>query len=548
VITSDDPALATLCRGVEHLSKDEWNEAQGEFEKGKIEFSKDPRFNVALEHLHLTKDDLNSAESELHDAIQRFPQEAQFHLDLGALYLSTNRPDEAWKEFALARELDPGLTFEPAILQTVKMRVVDPEVPLTVWNSGRADLPPGPVVEKVVSPEGWPGSVLSHTPGTVLSAGDWRTARTRLNTSRSYDDMNLGLAETFTPRHFNALISASTKKNSWLNLASLAGGVLPRFQTASLNFSNIGRTGIHWDSSFRFQVNRRRGDGSLRMTVPIPLLGPGFVNLGGTWRFERWDISSIAADPYKPDGRFDYKATSFNADLETVPHHRVKVRSGITYVNRAAKGSSERLSLDGRNTGKFRLGTTLRLLDSKLKSDLAADGFVSRKSILGDFNFKGGTVSLRNSVELSGAVLEINATAGASRGTLPVDEYFVLGFPSFASSGMLHAHKIETNGHYGASPMGTGFVLYNAALSRRVLKTRPFETPKFMNRSFIVPPFEASVFVFFDTGRTMDRLGVFDKTGWHKDLGFGVDLGKVRLWLAWDLREHRHTRGNQSVF
>ena len=46
VITSDDPALATLCRGVAHLNKDEWNEAQGEFEIGKIEFSEDPRFTL----------------------------------------------------------------------------------------------------------------------------------------------------------------------------------------------------------------------------------------------------------------------------------------------------------------------------------------------------------------------------------------------------------------------------------------------------------------------------------------------------------------------
>ena len=71
VITSDDPALATLCRGVAHLNKNGWNDAGREF---------------------------------------------------GALLLSTNRPDDAWTEFALARSLDPGLTIEAGILQTVKLK------------------------------------------------------------------------------------------------------------------------------------------------------------------------------------------------------------------------------------------------------------------------------------------------------------------------------------------------------------------------------------------------------------------------------------------
>ena len=76
---------------------------------------------------------------------------------------------------------------------------------------------------------------------------------------------------------------------------------------------------------------------------------------------------------------------------------------------------------------------------------------------------------------------------------LPIDHYFVLGLGSVTDY-PLRAHVSSGEGHYGRSPAGTDFVLFNTDIRRRLVTVPLFDT-------LGIPFVEVSAMAFYDAAR-----------------------------------------------
>jgi hypothetical protein len=253
------------------------------------------------------------------------------------------------------------------------------------------------------------------------------------------------------------------------------------------------------------------------MRAALPLPGVLQVDARSVWRSEYWDISPVTRTDLGTRDEFHYKSTSTRLTLKHIPHYRVEIGAGFEYTNRDATGDLPELALDNRNSGKMLAETSIRIADGRYRNRLHAEGFLARESILGDFDYSGGTVELNNRFQISEfreTNLDWTITAGTSRGALPVEDYFVLGLDSQAKH-LLRGHIASEDGRYGNAPMGTDFLLANVDLERRVTAIPLFNT---FNVPFIVVKWEA----FVDAGKTFDRARLFKQDKIHVDAGGGL--------------------------
>jgi hypothetical protein len=241
------------------------------------------------------------------------------------------------------------------------------------------------------------------------------------------------------------------------------------------------------------------------------------MEVGNTWRSERWDLSPAIRAESLPRARFDYKANALHIRVKQIPHYRVELGAGFEYRNRAAKGDLPELFTDSRNTGKFTVETSLRLADGDYQNRLHLEAFAARRSIVGNTQFTGGVAELNNRMTMSKDTrthVDWSLKGGTARGALPVDEYFVLGLDSHTTN-LLRGHTAANHGKYGGGPMGTDFVLANFDIERG-LRTLPlFNT---LNLPFITAKWE----LFFDAAKTWDRRHVFRSSKLLLDTGAGL--------------------------
>ena len=111
---------------------------------------------------------------------------------------------------------------------------------------------------------------------------------------------------------------------------------------------------MQWTSKYRWDPARRRAEGQLLFPVPLP--GLLFVELGGVWRSEQWDIPS--------QGRFQYKSSGVRLNLKHIPDHRLELGAGLEYLNRAAANTG-RVLLNARfqaNRWQIQIANPLRQL------------------------------------------------------------------------------------------------------------------------------------------------------------------------------------------
>ena len=186
--------------------------------------------------------------------------------------------------------------------------------------------------------------------------------------------------------------------------------------------------------------------------------------------------------------------------------------------------------------------TSIRLADSRYQNRLHAEAYVARMAFLGDLNYGAGTVELNNHFALSSGknANSINWTirGGASRGRLPVEEYFILGLDTSANN-LLRAHTASKHGRYGNAPMGTDFALVNAEFERRLAVLPLFNL---LNLPYI----EIKAEVFLDAAKTFDRARLFEQGKLLVDTGAGLKLQTPTRSL--NLTYGRSLREGSNVF
>lgn len=455
------------------------------------------------------------AEDILKEGSRRYPQDSRLHNQLADLFLENNDTEAAKSELRQALAADPNDNYASELLATINMSEGEVQPALRSWNKSGRPLINDILHNYYLSFGSWVvRNAVAFHPSGVLHYNEWKTTESRLLETDNFANVGLEVEPAAVPDQYNAVVRTTTKTNSLADFMFNLFKGLP-IDTSYVDVWNIGNSGINFNSNYRWDTDRRRAEGGLK--IPIPLPGLLHLEVGDTWRSERWDLSPAIRPEFRPRARFDYKTNTLRIHLKQIPHYRVEIGAGLEYRNRAAKGDLPELSTDSRNTGKFTVETDLRLFDGAYQNRLHLQGFAARRSILGDTQFTGGVAELNNRVTLSKdthTYLDWTVKTGTARGRIPVEDYFVLGLDN-PTVNPLRGHTAAKHGRYGNGPMGTDFVLINTSLDRR-LATIPFFNT--VNIPFITVKWE----VFFDGAKTWDRNRIFQQGKLLLDTGGGV--------------------------
>jgi tetratricopeptide (TPR) repeat protein len=462
------------------------------------------------------------AEESLKQGADRYPDDARFHTELAGVYFAINDADRARAELRRALSIDSSDRYASDMLASLDMSRGDTEAALKSWNKTQQ-----PVIDDILHNYylNFGSSVVREAvafrPASVLKYNDWKTTEARLFATNNFVNVGLEVEPTRVPDRYDAIVRTSDKTNSLMDVLWNGAKGLP-YQTNYLNFWNIGNSGVNWNSFYRWDANRHRADGRLQLPLPIP--GILQVEFGETWRSENWNLTpSIRPQFAAQASNVRYRGNAVGVTVNHIPHYRFEWGVGFAYANRYAQGDIPQIATNSLNSALFLANTSVRLTDSgNYQNRLHLEGFLSRKSILSDFNFGGGTAELNNRITFSKPqreYLDWTIKGGTSRGARPFEEYFMLGVdilpPNFLSENLLRGHKLARHGMYGNGPTGTDFVLGNLDYERRLVTLPLFNT---LNLPFVVLKAE----VFLDSAKVWDRTDVFQNSKLLVDTGAGL--------------------------
>ena len=424
------------------------------------------------------------------EGFNRYPADPRFHGDGVAFYRRTREVVDAKAQLRSALIADPGDVYASELLASLDLSEGNIGSALAVLNQ-RGDRQIARILDNhsLTFSSSMKSSALAFRPGEVLHLNEWKTTAARLKATTGFASVGLELESSLEGGKYDAIVRTSKKSNSPRGfLLRLLEGLPVR--TTYLDVWNIAGSSVQWTSKYRWDPMRRRLEGQLLFPVPLP--GLLFVELGGAWRSEQWDVPS--------QGRFQYKSSGVRLNLKHIPDHRLELGAGFEYLNRAAG-----------KTGRVLVNTRYRPIDGKFKSQVRIDGFLARASLLGDLNYTGGTVQLANRLVVSEdrTFFDLSVKGGTSRGRLPVEDYFMLGIDT-ETLDPLRAHLAADHGRYGRGPMGTGYVLVNSDIEQHIAAL-----PVLNN----VPVHGE---LFFDAAKLSDRNHIFQQRGWLFDVGVAV--------------------------
>lgn len=470
--------------------------------------------------------DLGRAEATLKQGAESYPADPRFHNELAGVYLAANDLDRARASLGHALSVDPGNKYANDLLATIDMSMGNVESALSLWNRDGHPVVGDILHNSHLTSESWVvDRATAFRPGEKLTYGHWRTTEARLWQSEIFSSVAIDVEPTPVPDRYAAVIRTVEKGNgrSDIFLSLLVGTLF--FETPSLNWWNAAGSGISLDSKYRFSNNRHRAEAGLKGSIPLP--GLLFLDVRGIWRSEYWDLSRVRlADTASG---FRLKSTGFRAELKHIPHYKVEIGAGLEYRNRGGS--------DDRNTARMLFETSIIPMDGRYRNRIHAEAFVSRKSVLSDMNYWGGTAEINNRYVVSkdrAAYFDWTVKGGTARGLLPVEDYFVLGVDNDAGN-LLRGHRaFSSDGRYGQAPMGTDFLLANTSFERRIRRLPLFNAT---NTPFIDLKWQ----VFADAARTFDRARLFKQGKLWVDIGAGLKFetptGSINLTYGRSLRD-----------
>jgi tetratricopeptide (TPR) repeat protein len=458
------------------------------------------------------------AQDVLNEGSKRYPDDARFHIELANLFLENNDIDAAKSELRRALIVEPNNSYASDQLAVIDMSEGEVQSALRSWNKSDRPFINDILHNYYLNFGSWVvrRGVTFH-PAATLRYSAWKTTESRLLETGAFANVGLEIEPTLVPDQYNAVVRTTTKTNLLTNLAfSLVKGA--PVQTSYLDIWNIGNGGINFNGNYRWDANKRRAEG--RLKIPLPIAGLLHLEIGNTWRSERWNLSPTISPEFQPEARFIYKANALGVRVKQIPHYRIELAAGFEYLNRAANGDLPELFTDSLNTGLFTAETNLRIFDGKYQNRLHLEAFAARRSIVGNMQFTGGVAELNNRVTLSkdtGTYFDWSLKGGSVSGqALPVENYFMLGV-STRTANRLRGHSVTENGEYGRGPMGTDFVLANMDIERRFRILPLFNT---FNIPFVAVKWE----LFLDAAKTWDRNHIFQPSKLLLDAGAGLRL------------------------
>src|SRR5437764_9506986 len=257
---------------------------------------------IAYDHMK----EFQKSEDTLKEGSQRYPEDFRLHNQLADLYLEYNDREAAKSELERALAVDANNNYASDLLATIDMAEGEVQSALRSWNkSGR------PVINDILHNYyltfgSWVvRDAVAFHPAGVLSYSQWKTTESRLFETDNFSNVGLEIEPTVIPDQYNAIVRTTAKTNSPTTfLFGIFKGA--PVETSYVDVWNIGNSGINFNGNYRWETNRRRIDG--RLKVPIPWPGLFHLELGNNWRAERWDVSSKVRPELRSNSLLDYKA------------------------------------------------------------------------------------------------------------------------------------------------------------------------------------------------------------------------------------------------
>jgi len=497
-----------LYRGLALAHLQRWDEAKAAFAAGRAMVPGDPRFLIELAGIAYREKRFSEAKRDLRQALAMNPKDDYANNFLASIYFQEGNLEAALKYWNRAgKPMLEDLTFEPLL----KLR-----------------------------------PLLTDRAFAFARAGEWRreqylTTLARLQALdlyprmffelRAHDDGSFDLG-------FHAAERNGWGSTKWEGLVSLLRD-LP-YQAVDPEFYNLGRGGVNWVSTYRWDDEKRR--------VFTEVAAPVFENPAVRFRLyfdgrnENWNITNTFIPRTPSLTRLNVERVEAGAEMRFIESGRWQWTAGTEYSYREFRNV---LGIPAAAAPFFTNGSAIALRSSvqrwlirfperrfTLNSIGSGEFGTFFRDPLGKYGRLQGTLAARWLPKARGDDYEtlISLRGGRTIGDVPFDELFTLGFDRDTPL-WLRGHPGLQEGQKGDAPLGRNYVLVNA------------ETDKIVYRNGI---FSLRAGPFLDTGRTYDPSGFFGSPKWLWDTGAQAKirvLGGVEVVLGYgkDLRSGRNS-------
>src|SRR5437773_10199587 len=265
---------------------------------------------IAYDHMK----EFQKSEDTLKEGSQRYPEDFRLHNQLADLYLEYNDREAAKSELERALAVDANNNYASDLLATINMSEGEVQAALRSWNrSGR------PVINDILHNYyltfgSWVvRDAVAFHPAGILKYSQWKTTESRLFETDNFANVGLEIEPTVVPDQYNAIVRTTARTNS---LGAFLFGIFKGapVETSYVDLWNIANSGMNFNGNYRWETNRRRADG--RFKIPLPLAGLLHLEVGNTWRAERWDVSQPIRPDLKSNAGFDYRANAMRVHIK----------------------------------------------------------------------------------------------------------------------------------------------------------------------------------------------------------------------------------------
>jgi tetratricopeptide (TPR) repeat protein len=506
--SSDEPADLLLFRGLALAHLQRWEEAKAAFSAGREKAPGDPRFLIELAGIAYRAKQFSEAKRNLRRALALNPKDEYANNFLASIYFQEGNLEAALKYWNRAGKPKlEDLTFDPAL----KLRPLVTDRAFSFARGGE-----------------WQREQFLTTQARLRALDLYPGMLFEL---RAHDDGSFDLG-------FHAAERNGWGSSKWAGLISLLRDT--PYQAVDPEFYNLGREGVNWVSTYRWDDEKRR--------VFTEVSAPVFDNPATRFRVyfdarnENWNITNTFIPGSTSFTRLNMEKVTAGAEIRFIESGRWEWNAGVEYSYREFRNlfgipSAAAPFFTNGSAIALRSGVQrwlIRFPERRFTLNSSASGEFGTffRDPMGRYGRLEGTLAARWLPKARGDDYEtqVSLRGGRTIGDVPFDELFALGFDRDAPL-WLRGHPGLRDGQKGDAPLGRNYLLVNA------------ETDKIVYRNGI---FTVKAGPFVDTGKTYDPSGYFGSPKWLWDTGAQAKIrvpGGVQIVLGYgkDLRSGRNS-------
>src|ERR1700730_4528043 len=504
----EEPAGLLLYRGLALAHLQRWEEAKAAFAAGQALAPGDPRFLIELAGIAYREKQFSAAKRDLRRALAMNPKDDYANSFLASIYFQEGNLEAALKYWnRTGKPKLEDLTFETAL----KLRPLVVDRAFRFARGGEWQREPYLTTEAQLR-------ALDLYPGMLFEL-------------KVHDDGSFDLG-------FHAAERNGLGSSKWEGLVRLLRDA--PYQGVDPEFYNLGRAGVNWVSTYRWDDEKRR--------VFTEVAAPVFENPAVRFRVyfdgrnENWNITHTFAPGSPSVARLNVAKAAAGAEMRFIENGRWEWKAGVEYSYREFRnvfGISAAAAPFFTDGSAIALRSNVqrwlvRLPERRFTLNSSGSGQFGTffRNPLGRYGRLEGTLAARGLPRARGDDYEtqMSLRGGRTIGDVPFDELFTLGFDRDTPL-WLRGHPGLQDGEKGDAPLGRNYVLVNA------------ETDKIIYRNGI---FTLKAGPFVDTGKTYDPSAFFGSPKWLWDTGAQAKirvLGGVEIVLGYgkDLRSGRNS-------